>query len=98
MGLRVVGDSMTKASIAENAVAVIHKTSDFDNGNIVVAIINNDAGTLKRVYKRPDGIYLEPDSYDPIYKPFPYTEKHIKDEDPSVIIVGVYLYSVSGII
>ncbi len=98
MSLRVVGDSMTKAGISENAVAVIHKTSDFDNGDIVVAIINGDAGTLKRAYKRTDGIYFEPDSYNPIYKPFSYTQKQIEDEDPTVIIVGVYLYSVSGII
>jgi repressor LexA len=57
--LRVTGDSMIDAKINDGDIAIIKKTSTAENGDIVVALIDDEA-TLKYFYKEKDYIRLEP--------------------------------------
>lgn len=59
--LKVVGDSMVEAGIHENDFAIIEKTASALNGDIVVALIENEA-TIKRFYKERDYIRLHPEN------------------------------------
>lgn len=65
--LRVVGESMINAGILDNDIVVVHKTPVADNGQIVVAMIDDEA-TVKRFYKENGHFRLQPenDSYEPI--------------------------------
>ncbi|MBQ9227876.1 MAG: transcriptional repressor LexA [Eubacterium sp.] len=65
--LRVRGDSMINAAILDGDIAVIEQTPTAENGEIVVALIDDEA-TLKRFYKEDGHFRLQPenDSYAPI--------------------------------
>jgi repressor LexA len=71
--LRVRGDSMNLANIREGDIAVIEKRDYVENGEIVVALVE-DGLTLKRYFKEPNRIRLEPDSDNPANKPI-YTQE-----------------------
>ena len=66
--LKVSGDSMIKAGINDGDFAIIEKVQTANNGDIVVALIENDA-TIKTFYKEKDSIRLQPenDTLDPIF-------------------------------
>ncbi|MFV0402132.1 MAG: transcriptional repressor LexA [Oscillospiraceae bacterium] len=66
--LRVKGDSMVKAAILEGDIVIVEKVPVADNGEIVVAMIGEEA-TVKRFYKEDGHYRLQPenDSYEPIY-------------------------------
>jgi repressor LexA len=68
--LRVRGDSMIGAGILENDFVVVRPIDDADDGEIVVAMIGDEA-TVKSFYKEPDQVRLEPanDAYEPIRSP-----------------------------
>lgn len=57
--LRVVGDSMIEAGIQDGDIAIVQKKDTAKNGEIVVALIEEEA-TLKVFYKEQDTIRLEP--------------------------------------
>jgi len=59
--LRVVGDSMIEAGIHHNDLVLVRKQPDADNGNIVVAMID-DSATVKTYYKENGYIRLQPES------------------------------------
>lgn len=65
--LRVVGDSMINAGIFDNDVVIVKKTPTAANGEIVVALIGDEA-TVKRIYKEHGYIRLQPENeqYEPI--------------------------------
>ncbi len=48
--LRATGDSMTEAGIDDGDLVVIRKTHEAKNGDIVVALVDNEATTLKRIF------------------------------------------------
>lgn len=96
LALRVDGESMNKV-IPNGSIAIIHKTAEFKNGDIIAVIINGHAGTLKHVYQYADKIIFEPDSWDQSIVPFEYTNEQIQNDNPTVVFVGKYLYSVSGV-
>lgn len=64
--LRVRGDSMINANIHDGDIAVILKTSQVKDGDIVVALLGDEA-TLKYFYKEKDFVRLEPAN--PKYRP-----------------------------
>ena len=68
--LRVSGTSMINAGINSGDLAIIEKTDYAENGDIVVALIENEA-TIKRFFKEKDHIRLQPenDTMDPIIVP-----------------------------
>jgi repressor LexA len=57
--LEVKGDSMIQAGILDGDVVLIKKTEVADSGDIVVALIDNEEATLKRLRKRGNSIALE---------------------------------------
>ncbi len=65
--LRVRGDSMTGAGILGGDLVIVHKQSYADNGDIVIALID-DSATCKRFFKEEAGFRLQPenDKYSPI--------------------------------
>jgi repressor LexA len=57
--LEVKGDSMIQAGILDGDVVLIKRTDTADSGDIVVALIDNEEATLKRLRKRGNSIALE---------------------------------------
>lgn len=57
--LQVKGDSMKEDGILDGDFIVVRKQPAAENGETVVALINNEA-TLKRYYKRDDHVELRP--------------------------------------
>ncbi len=57
--LRVSGDSMREDGILDGDFIVVRKQSTAENGETVVALINNEA-TVKRYYRRKDHVELRP--------------------------------------
>ncbi len=55
--LQVVGDSMINEGILEDDYVVIKRQADAENGQIVVALIDNEA-TIKRFFKKKGRIEL----------------------------------------
>ena len=58
-GLKVKGDSMIEAGIADGDTVIIKKVSNVDNGQIAVVLIDDQEATLKRVRKKGNTIALE---------------------------------------
>lgn len=67
--LQVKGLSMIEDHIDDGDYVVIEETSSVNNGDIVVALLDNGLATLKRYYKEVTRIRLEPanSSMSPIY-------------------------------
>ena len=65
--LRVRGESMLNAGILPGDLVVVHRQSDARNGEIVVAMIDDEA-TVKRLSRRNGHTWLLPenDAYSPI--------------------------------
>jgi repressor LexA len=65
--LHVKGDSMFNAGIYDGDIVIIEQTPVADNGEIVVALIDDEA-TVKRFYKENGHFRLQPenDNYEPI--------------------------------
>jgi len=58
--LKVEGDSMVNKGIVDGDKAIIEYCNDAENGDIVVALINDNEVTLKKLKKNKDKIYLIP--------------------------------------
>ena len=58
--LEVRGDSMIDAGIFDGDTVVIKKQETAESGDIVVALIDDEEATLKRLRKRGDSVALEP--------------------------------------
>ncbi|MCK4821478.1 transcriptional repressor LexA [bacterium] len=58
--LQVRGNSMVEAAILDGDYVICEETKHANNGEIVVALLNNTFATLKRFYKEDDHIRLEP--------------------------------------
>jgi len=78
--LRVQGDSMIDAHIQDGDFALVKPQKDAENGEIVVALIDDEA-TIKRIFKKRDWIHLEPAN--PTMEPIV-----IKKGEKRVTIVG----------
>jgi repressor LexA len=57
--LEVKGDSMIDAGILEGDTIIVRKCEDAGNGDIVVALVDEEEATLKRLRRRGDSIALE---------------------------------------
>jgi repressor LexA len=57
--LEVRGDSMIEAGIHEGDIVIIKRTQSAENGDIVVALVEDEEATLKRIRKRGSAIALE---------------------------------------
>ncbi len=80
--LRVRGDSMIGAGILEDDFVVVRPTEVADDGEIVVALIDDEA-TVKSFYKEKDKVRLEPANK--AYKPIRTAEAQLLGR-----VVGVF--------
>jgi len=78
--LKVQGESMIGAHICPGDQALVRRQSTAENGDIVVALLNDEA-TIKRILFRPDGIVLQPEN--PAMAPI-----QVKKNEKSFQIVG----------
>lgn len=82
--LQVKGSSMIDDNILDGDIVIIEKSISAENGQSVVALINNEQVTLKKFYIEADGIRLQPANPDmqPII---------LKNEDVQVlgVVAGV---------
>ena len=82
--LKVHGNSMSPALI-EDDIVIIKKQNDFENGDIVVAIINGDEATIKKGKKSDSSILLQP--LNTAYEPLIFTKEEMKSIP--ITIVGI---------
>jgi repressor LexA len=70
--LQVKGESMIEDGILDGDYVVIEKVSDAVNGEIVVALVDDNLATLKRYYKEGTRVVLKPanSEMEPIYPKF----------------------------
>ncbi|NLU41949.1 MAG: transcriptional repressor LexA [Firmicutes bacterium] len=66
--LKVRGDSMIQAGILDGDHVIVRKQDAAENGDIVVALVNGDEATVKRLFKEKDHVRLQPENphMDPI--------------------------------
>lgn len=69
--LKVSGESMINAGIFDGDIVIVQRQNVARNGEIVVAMTMENEVTLKRFYKEPNYIRLQPenDTMDPIILP-----------------------------
>lgn len=58
--LRVAGNSMIDEGIFDGDLVIIKKQTSAENGQTVVAVIDDNQTTLKKIYKEKDGYRLQP--------------------------------------
>jgi repressor LexA len=74
--LEIEGDSMINAGILNGDFVVIKKTDTAQSGEIVVALVDEDTATLKRLRKKGGSIALE--AANPDYKTKIYNDGQVK--------------------
>jgi repressor LexA len=60
--LDVSGDSMINAGIFDGDIVIVQRQSTANNGDIVVAMTEDNEVTLKRFYKEKDFVRLQPEN------------------------------------
>lgn len=82
-GLRIKGSSM-EPRIREGDVVIVRKQDDADTGDTVVALVNGDSATVKRLKKEADGsMWLLPNN--PAYDPQHFTPTEIAEKPVHII-------------
>lgn len=66
--LRARGDSMDRAGIDDGDLVLVHSQNQAENGDKVVALLN-DSATIKTLNKRRGYVILEPKSYNTSHTP-----------------------------
>ena len=65
--LRVRGDSMIDENIQDGDIIIVSSQKTAENGQVVVALIDGNYATVKKFYREPEFIRLEPAN--PQFKP-----------------------------
>jgi len=86
--LEVKGDSMVDAGINDGDIVVIHEQANADNGEIVVALVEDQEATLKRLRKRGSAIALE--AANPAYETRVYRDDQVKIQGRLVGLIRTY--------
>ncbi|ASS93006.1 MULTISPECIES: transcriptional repressor LexA [Bacillaceae] len=60
--LEIMGESMIEAGIHDGDYVIVKQQSSANNGDIVVAMTEDDEATVKRFFKEPDYIRLQPEN------------------------------------
>ncbi len=86
--LEVRGDSMIQAGINDGDVVVIRETGTADNGDIVVALIEEQEATLKRFRRNGKRIALE--AANPAYETRIYSDDQVRVQGRLVGLIRSY--------
>lgn len=81
-GLQIKGNSM-EPRMCEGDVVIVRQQEDADSGDIVIAMVNGDDATCKRLRKYRDGIELI--SNNPVYPPMFYSNEDIINKPVKII-------------
>jgi repressor LexA len=65
--LRVRGESMIEENIQDGDIIIVSSQATAENGQVVVALIDGNYATVKKFYREPDFIRLQPGN--PQFKP-----------------------------
>lgn len=81
--LRVKGESMINAGICDGDYVLVKQQDAASDGDIVVALINQESATVKRFFREKDCIRLQPenDAMEPFYE---------KDVQILGLVIGIY--------
>ena len=82
-GLRVTGQSM-EPMIMDGDIAIVRRQDDAENGDTVVAKVNGDEATVKKLRRSTDMLTLVP--INPTFEPLFYTPQQV--EELPVRIIG----------
>jgi repressor LexA len=83
-GLQIHGDSM-EPRMKDGDVVIVRQQDDAETDNIVIAVVNGNEATCKRLKKYAEGIALI--STNPSYEPMYFSNKEIAEKP--VRIIGV---------
>ncbi|MEM1266966.1 MAG: transcriptional repressor LexA [Pseudomonadota bacterium] len=86
--LEVKGDSMINAGINSGDIVVIREQSEADNGDIIVALVDGEEATLKRLRKRGSAIALE--AANPAFETRLYGADQVKVQGKLVGLIRSY--------
>lgn len=81
-GLQIHGNSM-EPRICEGDVVIVRQQNDAESGDIVIALVNGDDATCKRLRKYRDGIELI--SNNPSYDPMFFSNEEIQNKPVKII-------------
>lgn len=81
-GLQIYGNSM-EPRICDGDVVIVRQQNDAESGDIVIATVNGDEATCKRLRKYRDGIELV--SNNPSYDPMFFSNKEILSKPVKII-------------
>ena len=81
-GLQINGDSM-EPKFSKGDVVIVRKQDDAESGDIVIAMVNGDDATCKRLKKYQEGIALI--STNPAYDPMYFSNKEIEEKPVHII-------------
>ena len=81
-GLKIKGDSMTP-NICDGDIVIVRQQDDAESGDIVIATINGDEATCKRLRKYKQGIELILNN--PSYEPFEFSNEEILNKPVKII-------------
>jgi repressor LexA len=79
---------MIEAGINDGDIVVINEQSDADNGDIVVALVDDQEATLKRLRKRGSVVALE--AANPAYETRVYRDDQVKVQGKLVGLIRTY--------
>lgn len=86
--LEVTGDSMINAGILDGDTVIIQEANSATSGEIVVALVDNNEATLKRLRRRGDSIALE--AANPAYETRLYGSDRVKVQGKLVGLIRRY--------
>ena len=86
--LEIKGDSMTGAGINDGDVVIIRETQVAENGDIVVALVEDQEATLKTFRRRGGAIALE--AANPAYETRVYRDDQVKVQGRLVGLIRSY--------
>lgn len=88
--LRAVGSSMRDAGIFNNDIMFVRKQNTAENGQIVIAMVEDSEATAKRFYKEGRKIRLHPENNDEVDGKKVYEDIIVKDCSILGIVTNVW--------
>lgn len=80
--LKIKGNSM-EPRIMDGDVVIVRKQDEAENGDVIIAMVNGDDATCKRLRKYKDGIELI--SNNPSYKPMFFSDMDVQTKPVRII-------------
>lgn len=80
--LKIKGDSM-EPRICDGDVVIVRKQDYAESGDLVIAMVNGDSATCKKLAKYPSGIRLIP--FNQAYEPLFYSNEEIENKPVRII-------------